>query len=793
MKTLLAATALLCALLAAGTFHAQEELPSNGLRSAEEHVLFIEGVTRRKMYGDALKYADEFLRLYPKHPLSERAGLCKIQALAGLARYKEAAAAIQEHLGEYPESQNRKAFTMLLADCLRESGDYKGAVPPYRELLKNSKGDEAEETRFKLAVCLVNLGENDEGEALMKEIAALPPDPARPDRIAARMHLVTTAANNGRRPEALAMCRELASVEGFTDDTRKNILLTAGFLAFSPPVQDYAQAEQFFGAFATEFPKDDNITEVRRNLLSCHYGLKHYREYLELYARLCESTPKAAEDRDLQWLAASAMTALGRYSDAEPLLEKLTEDQQIAPGKRRQALYTRILCLNQLGKGGEIVAAGKKYRTLYPDAPDSDEILFMVAVNEERLGRTDDAIASSRELMPLLAAGDPAEYQKAGLFLAQLLLKKQDYKAAADLLLQLADRAPEKTGPEGRLLTRRQLQREALAPLSKLDADPRGLKTAERLASEEQDADEKAKLLKIAFNFALGLNNTQAAEKSLDEIIRLATPAEMPEWLTRRATLERSAGKFDEAIDDYTKALAHENTTPEIRKNILPELIALLYYRHKDSLAKPLLGEVFADSSQVILSEQLMKTIAGRALAEPDYAAAILPLRRLLKAKDATPDSRAKYGTYLAYALMMNGNHDSAKSVIEELSREAAAQGMTPSCDGNSMLAEIALAEGRPDEALVLGRQALGGKDRPLLRDTIARARWATAKALLELGDNKGAFEYAAQSFILDKIPAYSPRCYLIAAQAKENLGDKKTAEELRDTLQREFPDATGK
>ena len=54
MKTLLAATALLCALLAAGTFHAQEELPSNGLRSAEEHVLFIEGVTRRRMYGDAL-------------------------------------------------------------------------------------------------------------------------------------------------------------------------------------------------------------------------------------------------------------------------------------------------------------------------------------------------------------------------------------------------------------------------------------------------------------------------------------------------------------------------------------------------------------------------------------------------------------------------------------------------------------------------------------------------------------------------------------------------------------------
>ena len=128
MKTLLVATALLCALLAAGTFHAQEELPSNGLRSAEEHVLFIEGVTRRKMYGDALKYADEFLRLYPKHPLSERAGLCKIQALAGLARYKEAAAAIQEHLSEYPESQNRKAFTMLLADCLRESGDYKGAA-----------------------------------------------------------------------------------------------------------------------------------------------------------------------------------------------------------------------------------------------------------------------------------------------------------------------------------------------------------------------------------------------------------------------------------------------------------------------------------------------------------------------------------------------------------------------------------------------------------------------------------------------------------------------------------------
>ena len=126
------------------------------------------------------------------------------------------------------------------------------------------------------------------------------------------------------------------------------------------------------------------------------------------------------------------------------------------------------------------------------------------------------------------------------------------------------------------------------------------------------------------------------------------------------------------------------------------------------------------------------------------------------------------------------------------------AQGDLPSVDQLAFQAELAILENRADAALTYAKQALAGRheaqstdgrDDVLLPDSLPRATWALARALLDLKAYDEAFSAATQGFILRHHPVYSPRCYLIAAAAKDALGDSKTAQELRQNLQREYPD----
>lgn len=768
-------------------------LPQDGLLSPEESVAFIQGLEARGLHDECLRQAEVFLQRYPGHPYREQVEQRKIRSLLSLKQYPEVVEAIRRHLKDFPESEVRQEFLQCLGRCLQETGDAAAALEIYQELLKeasSASSEEAEELRYRLAVCLATVGRDQEARGELRKLASQPLDAQHLPRVYARQYLAILRQNDGDAAGALAMLQPLLLLQGLPDALRQNLLLTAGYLAFLPPLQDFAQARTAYGSFLSEYPQDSRALEVRRNLLSCTYALGEHQEFLRLFQEYRSQLPaEAPQDWDLLWLAAQSLLALERWEEALPHLQALVQSDAIAAPRRQKAHSLSIFCLDSLHRPQEVVQEAERYAQLYPQASDLAQILLRQGAALQELHREEEAIRLYEALLPRLAAGAPALYQQAGLSLMHLLEAQGDFGAAVTLCLTLAEKAPAAATQE--VQSGDSLREAALPLLLKIPADPRALPVVDQLLSQATGGEKPTRLLLLRYQFALESKDLSQAAATIQRILPLCTPAQAPVWHQRNALILRQQKQYPEAIQEYQGILSHPETPEAMRREILPDLVALLYFQKRGPEAVPYLEELFRLSSPATLSRVLLAHIAQERRAQKDYHNAQRAVSALLQDKGCPPEERIPLMLHLADLHFLEGQLPQCRAVLEEIAARQSAQGAPLPMDLLALKAELALMDHQPDAALTYAKEAQERRDTALLPDSRPRAQWALAQALLTLQDYPGALTAATQGFILEKHPVYSPRCYLVAAMAKEAQGDAKTAAELRNALQKEYPDSS--
>ncbi|MCQ2402907.1 MAG: tetratricopeptide repeat protein [Lentisphaeria bacterium] len=784
-KALLIALACLFSL----GLHAQQmDRPVDGLRSPEDAFAFIKGLSQRKFYDEVIRQTKAFQETYPGHPLTESVEAWRIQALYAEKQYSETAEAIRVHLEKFPKSENRAEFLWTQGDCHFRLKEYEKAIPAYEAVLNEKKGRNLEESRYYLAVCLESLGRSEEAKGHLRQLAALPSDNEHLPRVYARQYLAVLAQNEGNSSGALAIYKPLLLLKALPAQLRRNLLLSAGALAFLPPVQDYSQAAEIYGAFVIEFPDDPQIRLIRRSLLTCLFFQEKYDEFLSAREDYQKRFPGTEQDWELDWLTAQAYVQKEHYDQALPILQRITEDVQAPSTLKQPAMQYVVMCLDKTRQDEALVVAAKKYCADYPAALDGNDILCMAAEAEWRLNRLPEAIADFTRLLPLLAAGDPVKYQKVGCCLATLLDKTEQPSQAAALFLELADKAPE-TSEQANFHAKRELQLYAVTPLYRLPGDSRRLPLLDSLIQTATNDEEKIQLLQYKYQFGMQDNAPEVSLNAIEDILTLTTPARQPTWLLLRAQLHYQVKDYAQTIADYQKLMAHPETSLDYRRQVLPELVTLLYFTKAETTMTPLLKELFGLAPAPTLSEPLLITIARDCTRHADWQNARLAYQRILSNPSLAETSVDLYLFLLADVEFRDGKLPQAKELLQKSADARGRRGLPATGDVAAMLAEIALQEGQPDVALIYAKQALASTERFGSKDTLPRAQWALAQALLALKDDAGAFTAASRGFIMEKHPVYSPRCLLIAAQAKEHQGDTKTAQELRKNLQEEYPD----
>ncbi len=767
-------------------------LPQDGLLSPEESVAFIQGLEARGLHDECLRQAEVFLQRYPGHPYGEQVKQRRIRSLLVLKQYPQVVEAIQAYLKEYPGSSVRQEFLPCLGRCLQETGDAAAALEVYQELLSDkglASEEEAEEVRYRLAVCLATVGREAEARKELRKLASLTLDAQHLPRVYARQYLAILRQQDGDAAGALAMFQPLLLLKGLPDSLRQNLLLTAGYLAFLPPVQDFAKARSAYGSFLSEYPQDSRSQEVRRNLLSCAYALGEHQEFLQLLQEYQKQLPaNAPQDWDLLWLSAQSHLALERWEEALPLLQTLAESDAVAPQRRQQAFSLRLFCLDSLHRLQEVAEEADRYAQLYPQASDRESILLRRAAALQELHRDQEAIQLYQTLLPRLAAGDPALYQQAGLSLIGLWEAQGEFSQAVTLCLTLAEKAPALSSPKEQ--SGDALREAALPLLLKIPSDPRALPLVDQLLAKSHEAEKTRRLLQLRYHFALEGKNLPQAEATIQRLLPLCTPAQIPVWLQRNARILRLQKRYPETIQAYQEILAQGETPGEMRREILPDLVALLYFQKRGPEAVPYWEELFRLPSPPPLSRVLLAHIAQERRSQKDYLNAQRAVSALLQGEACPPEERIPLLLQLADLQFLGGQIPQCRASLEEVASRLETQGAPLPMDLLALKAELALRENQPDAALTYAKEAQERRDSALLPDSRPRAQWALAQALLTLQDYPGALTAATQGFILEKHPVYSPRCYLVAAMAKEAQGDPKTAAELRNALQQEYPDS---
>ena len=115
---------------------------------------------------------------------------------------------------------------------------------------------------------------------------------------------------------------------------------------------------------------------------------------------------------------------------------------------------------------GERPGARQAYRQLLQEQPDSSRVRYQLARLYAAAGETQEAIATYRQLVQ-----KPAWRVKAGVELAQLLIGREEWDGAEEILAQVVEEAPDAQlalWHWGALLFRRERYAEALAPFERL-------------------------------------------------------------------------------------------------------------------------------------------------------------------------------------------------------------------------------------------------------------------------------------------------------------------------------------
>jgi tetratricopeptide (TPR) repeat protein len=178
------------------------------------------------------------------------------------------------------------------------------------------------------------------------------------------------------------------------------------------------QACAVYERYIKEYPGDDQLPVVYLELGRCLRVLGAHRLAISRFYSVINSTLKLPEEgsdtyrqlaRTAQFEIAETYFQSGDYEQAVRFYSRLSL-LDLAPADRARAAFKSAYALNLKGNDDQAVTHLRSYISLYPDGENAAEARHLLALALRRLGRTQESLAATLELLKIEStrtAADP--------------------------------------------------------------------------------------------------------------------------------------------------------------------------------------------------------------------------------------------------------------------------------------------------------------------------------------------------------------------------------------------------
>lgn len=774
------AIALMVLLLGAGSLFAQPV--QTDVLGPEEQINFAEGNYQRKFYDLAAKEYRYFVERYPEHELAPHAMFRLIICLRTLGRTDETFSTINQFQAKWPDHESSTRLFLWKGEILFNQERYEPAAACFRRLLLNEDSKNQETAQYFLAQCHSRTGHED---LALQTYAALGAKPFDAEHIYRPYALFAVAVGHQRKDqfaEAAKLFQRLATEDHVPDPVREEAMYRWAEFEFSS--RRHEQAAKIYADMLDRYPSGVFSREAGKRRVWAHNAMGQYPRAIEL-ARAWFTKYGNEFDYEIEYVYGSALTGSEAFAEALPVFRKITAAPQTPDEYARMARFQEVVCLLNLRRHPETVAAADAYAEAYPGAADVATVYAFAGQALMAEGKHGDAVPRLRKALDT-AVGEWPYYESTNLFLAEALDKLERYAEAAVLQRRLANekgvenpayflvKAGESHAKAGdtsaavadfegvleRFPDRAEEVKAAMFHLTQLYAERKDYPRAEALVKtllDRQDVPGRSRLLAfLGFvcyqqdKFAEAKTHLQAALVSPEAGVVRANAS----FYLAASLLELA--EIDEALRVFREVLALPVAErPPFPEDLLFKLDALYYAR-----------------GQYAESEEIARWLLQREVGETVYRAS-LRLSDILVARNQIP---------------------AAREMLEQLLQKLTA--------GEILFADPANAPMREEVRAVLGEIyfRLGQNDRAveameaclntagLGLEFKTRARWVLAEVLLAENEPQRALPYAVRCFLLARDPVYSPRGMHCAIRIFLKLGNEENALDTWRDLRKTYP-----
>jgi tetratricopeptide (TPR) repeat protein len=417
--------------------------------------------------------------------------LCRYQ----LKDYEQARSLVYLHLKESPFSPYRIPLMILLGDLDREQSKYSSAIRQYMKVVRRyPKSPEAWTARIRTAEVYEDLDRSGEAEDIYLKLLAVEKDPGHKAEL--RFRLAAIDRRENRPADALEQLRNIV-LESVDPSVLGRAQYETGCVHRDQ--KEWSEAVRRFERLIALYPDHPLVPDARYGLGWCFEQTESWDQALASYGALSNARPELRLNAEFRRAVIFGRT--GRSAESLALYTDLATNS-VSPRLAEESRQRRVKTLSDAGRSsealvqlsavtdrmfrlrleaeiryglGDYAGALSAYEPfLKAGAPGlkRDESLMFAAGLYQRTGRPDDALAVCRTIyqtMPdsalvpsalgtsaailvsqqryddalvaynrLLTAADPVWTQKARAGIADIYMRKNRYREAADLYADLA-------------------------------------------------------------------------------------------------------------------------------------------------------------------------------------------------------------------------------------------------------------------------------------------------------------------------------------------------------------------
>lgn len=601
-----------------------------------------------------------------------------------------------------------------LGDIYYQEKDFASALPLFRRASTQNKDPKVVlASKFYLGRCLENLRLNAEARNVFEDVLRVAGD--NPFREAARLSLARLFTDARQKENAVAQYEAVAK-ETSQPDLRAECLVRAGLLKLELKRTNQA-ATDFSDALA--IPEIGEFQEIARiGLLQALYDSGQFEKMIAASEAALASVSDAKRP-DLLVLVANARRQLGQHAEARAAYTEIAERYPDSP-VADEARYQRLVSMYNADEEG-VIAAADEFLAKTSNAARRDQVVLLKA---EALYKASNFAAAAPIYREIAASQtlSPSYRAEAALKLGWCLMQLRDFAGAAEAYSAfITNHRASKQLPTA-------LVQRAVAYQQMKDY-PRALADFSSVISRYPKARERELALqqKALIHGQLQENDAMAAAFSqlLKEYPKTAAAAQANYWIGwarfeakdyrgaigplekardadpdqffERATLRTMLSHYYlEQREPLAKEVAAylEKGQSEVPPEVL-RWLGLSYYQDRNFAQAARYLAPLAERAEGVLRDDLLN--AARALeGAGEHAKAADLAERYLKDL-SEPYPRANGLVALARARLSSGQIPAAKSAAEE------ACSLQPegrvNAEGRTLLGDIAMAEGNPEEA----------------------------------------------------------------------------------------------